>query len=198
VLLLIRYDAAVAKPLIPVSAIQQHALELLTSEGPEALTTRRLAADLRISTKTLYAQVGSRDQLIRVLVADYFAALKLDFHEAESWEATALQWCLTLDTALREHPFLTELMTVEDRTAVMKFVGELTKASVRAGIPRTRATECSRALVTLTINHAVAEVRAMRDPVHSRMSADHSRRIEKNFRQTIRWILAGVRDETDP
>jgi AcrR family transcriptional regulator len=187
----------VAKPLIPVEAIHKRAFELLSTEGSEALTTRRLAADLGISTKTLYVQVGSRDQLIRALVADYFAELKLEFHEAADWESTALQWCLTLDTALREHPFLTELMSIEDRGAVMKFVAELTKASVRAGIPRALATECSRALVTVTINHAVGEVRAMRDPAGTRMSADHSKRIEKNFRQTVRWILAGVRSELD-
>jgi AcrR family transcriptional regulator len=186
-----------AKPLIPVEAIHRRAFELLTTEGSEALTTRRLAADLGISTKTLYVQVGSRDQLIRALVADYFAELKLEFHETGDWESTAVQWCVTLDTALREHPFLTELMTVEDRGAVMKFVAELTNASIRAGLPRALATECSRALVTLTINHAVAEVRAMRDPVGTRLSADHSRRIEKNFRQTIRWVLAGVSSELD-
>jgi AcrR family transcriptional regulator len=185
-----------AKPLIPVAAIHQRAFELLTVEGVEALTTRRLAADLHISTKTLYAQVGSRDHLIRALVADYFAELKLEFHEGPEWESTALQWCLTLDTALREHPYLTELMRVDDRAAVMKFVGELTKASVKAGIPRALATECSRALVNVTINHAVAEVRAVRDPDASRTSAEHSRRIEKNFRQTIRWILAGVRADS--
>ncbi|NED67315.1 TetR family transcriptional regulator, partial [Streptomyces sp. SID10244] len=58
-----------AKPLIPVETIYERALVLLDDEGDSALSTRRLAADLRISTRTLYQQVGNRENLIRALVA---------------------------------------------------------------------------------------------------------------------------------
>ena len=125
-----------AKPLIPVNAIYERALELLDAEGSEALTTRRLATDLKISTLTLYQQVGSREQLIRALVAQHFSQLRLDFREYEDWETTALQWCLGLHEALRAHPFLTELMTIDDRKPVMDYLAELTKATLREGIPR--------------------------------------------------------------
>jgi AcrR family transcriptional regulator len=182
-----------AKPLIPVEAIYARALELLDAEGAEALTTRRLAAELKISTRTLYQQVGSRDELIRALVARHFSALRLDFHEYADWEATALQWCLALRDALRAHPFLTELMTIDDRKAVMDYLAELIKATLREGIPRDLALECCRSLVNLTINHSVMEVRAMREPKLSRDSLAETRRIEKNFPKSVRWILAGVR-----
>ncbi len=185
-----------AKPLIPVEAIYDRALELLDSEGPNALTTRRLAADLKISTRTLYQQAGSREQLIRALVARHFSQLRLDFHECEDWETTALQWCLALHNALRAHPFLTELMTIDDRKAVMDYIAELTKVSLREGIPRQLALECSRSLVNLTINHSVMEVRALREPKLSSDTLTESRRIEKNFPMTVRWILAGVRAES--
>lgn len=182
-----------AKPLIPVEVIYERALALLDAEGSDALTTRRLAAELKISTRTLYQQVGSREELIRALVARHFSRLRLDFHEYEDWETTALRWCLALHDALRAHPFLTELMTVDDRTAVMDYIAELTKATLREGIPRKRAVECSRALVNLTINHSVMEVRGLREPKLSRDSAAEARRIEKNFPMSVRWILAGVR-----
>jgi AcrR family transcriptional regulator len=184
-----------AKPLIPVDAIYEHALELLDAEGADALTTRRLAADLKISTRTLYQQVGSREQLIRALVARHFSQLRLDFHEYEDWETTALKWCVALHDALRAHPFLTELMTIDDRKAVMDYIAELTKATLREGIPRELALECSRALVNLTINHTVVEVRALREPKLSRDTLAESRRIEKNFPMTVRWILSGIRAE---
>jgi AcrR family transcriptional regulator len=184
-----------AKPLIPVEAIYEHALELLDAEGAAALTTRRIAADLKISTRTLYQQVGSREQLIRALVARHFSQLRLDFHEYEDWETTALKWCLALHDALRAHPYLTELMTIDDRNAVMDYIAELTKATLREGIPRALAVECSRALVNLTINHTVMEVRALREPKLSRDTLAESRRIEKNFPMTVRWVLAGIRAE---
>ena len=58
-----------AKPLIPVDVIYEHALALIDAEGAEALNARRLAADLKCSTRTLYQQVGNREELIRALVA---------------------------------------------------------------------------------------------------------------------------------
>jgi AcrR family transcriptional regulator len=184
-----------AKPLIPVETIYEHALELLDAEGSDALTTRRLAADLKISTRTLYQQVGSREQLIRALVARHFSQLRLDFHEYEEWETTALKWCLNLRDALRAHPFLTELMTIDDRKAVMDYISELTKVTLREGFPRSLALECSRALVNLTINHSVMEVRGLREPKLSRETLAESRRIDKNFPMSVRWILTGVRAE---
>jgi len=184
-----------AKPLIPVETIYEHALELLDAEGCDALTTRRLAADLKISTRTLYQQVGSREQLIRALVARHFSQLRLDFHEYEDWETTALKWCLNLRDALRAHPFLTELMTIDDRKAVMDYIAELTKVTLQEGIPRSLALECSRALVNLTINHSIMVVRALREPKLSRDTLAESRRIDKNFPMSVRWILTGVRAE---
>ena len=185
-----------AKPLLGVETIYEHALGLLDAEGAGALTTRRIAADLRISTRTLYQQVGSRERLIRALVARHFAELRLDFHEYADWETTALRWCLALHDALRAHPFLTELMTIDDRSAVENYISELTKATLKEGIARGIALECSRALGNVTINHTVMEVRALREPKLSADSLAESRRIEVNFAMTLRWILAGIRAET--
>jgi AcrR family transcriptional regulator len=186
-----------AKPLIPVELIYERALALLDAEGSGALTTRRLAAELKISTRTLYQQVGSREELIRALVARHFSQLTLDFHDYEDWEATALHWCIGLHDALHAHPFLTELMTVDDRYAVMTYVDELVDATLREGIPRKLAVECCRALVNLTINHSIVEVRGMHEPKLSRNSDAESDRIEKNFPMSVRWILAGVRQEAE-
>ena len=182
-----------AKPLIPVEVIYERALALLDAEGSGALTTRPLAAELKISTRTLYQQVGSREQLIRALVARHLSQLKLDFHEYDDWESTALHWCTALRAALRAHPYLTELMTVDDRNAVMSYVDELVNATLREGIPEKLAIECCRALVNLTINHSIVDVRGMHEPKLSRKSAAESARIAKNFPMAVRWILSGVR-----
>ena len=186
-----------AKPLIAVDLIYERALALLDAEGSGALTTRRLAAELKISTRTLYQQVGSREELIRALVSRHFSQLKVDFHDYEDWEATALHWCTALHDALHAHPFLTELMTIDDRNSVMAYVDELVNATLREGIPRKLAVECCRALVNLTINHSIVEVRGMHEPKLSRNSAAESDRIEKNFPMSVRWILAGVRQEAE-
>jgi AcrR family transcriptional regulator len=183
-----------AKPLIPVEVIVTRALALLDEEGAEALSARRLAADLRISTRTLYQQVGNREQLIRALVARHFSQLRLEFKEYEDWDTTAFHWCMTFHDRLRAHPFLTELMTIADRQAVEDYVTDLVKYALREGIPRRIAIEGCRALVNVTINHAIVEVRALREPEHS-AEIKEAAKIEKNFPMTIRWILSGIKSE---
>jgi AcrR family transcriptional regulator len=182
------------RPLIPVEEIYDRALTLLDSEGAGALSARRLAADLKISTRTLYQQVGTREKLIRALVARHMSRLKIDFREYDTWESTASRWCLALHDTLLAHPFLTELMTIDDRKAVTDYLDDLLKATVREGIPRALAVECCRALVTVTVNHAIIEVRALREPELSPRSIETAK-IAANFPMTIRWILAGVRAE---
>jgi AcrR family transcriptional regulator len=186
-----------AKPLIPVEVIYERALALLDADGAGALTTRRLAAELKISTRTLYQQVGSREELIRTLVARHLSQLKLDFHEYDDWESTALHWCMGLHDALCAHPYLTELMTVDDRNVVMSYVDELVNATLREGFPKKLTVECCRALVNLTINHSIVEVRGMHQPKLSRNSAAESARIEKNFPMAVGWMLAGVRADAE-
>ena len=44
------------------------ALALVENEGPAALTMRRLAAELEVTTTTVYWHVGSRDELITEIV----------------------------------------------------------------------------------------------------------------------------------
>ena len=155
-----------AKPLIPADDILAHALELLDAEGVEGLNVRRISADLKISPRTLYQQVGNREALIRALVARHFARLRLDFKEYETWESTALHWCLALHDALRAHPFLTELMTIDDRSAISDYVEALLNAALREGIRRPLASECCRGLAHMTINHSIVEVRSRREPKH--------------------------------
>ena len=44
------------------------ALRLVEREGPAALTMRRLAAELDVTTNTVYWHVGSRDELIAEVI----------------------------------------------------------------------------------------------------------------------------------
>jgi len=186
------------RPLIPVEVIRARALELLDAKGVDALSARTLSADLGISTRTLYQQVGTREKLIRTLVAQHFSQLQLDFHENVDWKSTALQWCLALHDTLRAHPFLTELMTIADRDAVTSYVDELFESMLRAGIPRAVAVECCRALVTVTINHTIIEVRALHEPQLSPENAAEAAKIAANFPMTIGWIVDGVDAQTAP
>jgi AcrR family transcriptional regulator len=53
-------------------AILGRAREIIDAEGVQALNVRRVAGDLKISTRTLYKRIGNRDRLIRVVVERQF------------------------------------------------------------------------------------------------------------------------------
>jgi hypothetical protein len=86
-------------------------------------------------------------------------------------------------------------MTYQDRAAVMRFIDQLTSATIREGFSVELATECSRVLVNLTLDHAVMEARAYRDPTFPRASRAEARQRAAMFEQMVRWVLAGVRAE---
>jgi AcrR family transcriptional regulator len=181
-----------AKPLIPADAILAHALGILDAEGVEALTARRLSTDLKISPATLYSQVGNRKAMIRALVARHLSQLTLNFKEYDDWQSTALHWCLALRRALRAHPFLTELMTIDDRKSFVDYGDELLKVMRHHGIPQPLAIAACTGLTIITINHSVAVVRAQRDVEHSREIARELTKIDKNFPQLIGWVINGI------
>jgi AcrR family transcriptional regulator len=186
-------EDTVAKPLIPREEILDRALELLDAEGLKALNVRRLSTVLRISPNTMYQQIGNQAALTRALVARHFSRLKLDFVEYETWEATALHWCLALRDALRTHPHLTELVAMDDRDAIRDYVQDLLKSMVGSGISRPLALECCRGLTNMTFSHVIAEARTRSE--HSPTSETEVRKVDRNFRRLVTWVIAAVGTE---
>jgi AcrR family transcriptional regulator len=186
-------EATVAKPLIPAQVILDRALELLDAEGPKALNVRRLSTELKMSPNTLYQQVGNQAALARALIARYFSLLKLDFTEHDTWDATALHWCLGLHDALQKHPYLTELMTIDDRDVVREYVRGLLESALRSGMPRPLALECCRGLANMTFNHSVAVAKARQESTAETRA--EIKKIERNFSLLVGWVTAAASAE---
>lgn len=169
-------------------AIYARAQELLDAEGLAGLNARRLAAELKCSTKTLYAQVGSQDQLIRELVARHFAALRVEFEEAGTWQDSALRWCAAVRAQLLAHPHLSELMTFDDRAAVAGYVNRLLRILLESGVEDRLARDCCAVLVHTTISLTNAEILASSLAAKVGLPAVSP----DIFDAAIRWIIAGV------
>jgi AcrR family transcriptional regulator len=63
-----------ADPAVRV-ALTEAAARLLGEEGPTALTTRRLAAEIGASTTAVYTHFGSKQEMVRTMVAEGFDRL---------------------------------------------------------------------------------------------------------------------------
>jgi len=183
-------------PSIVAETIYRRALEIVDGEGLQALTFRRLAADLKISTRTLYKRIHNRDSLIRKIVELHFSALNLVVRESDSWESTALGWCVGLHTALCAHPHLTDLMTDDDVAVLNDYADRLVDYAVREGFSRKAAAVFCRALASVTINDAIREVRAKRHFGYPTLSGSRAPASSPSFGETVRLILVGVRAES--
>jgi AcrR family transcriptional regulator len=183
------------QPSISAETIFEHTLGLLDAEGARVVTVRRLAADLKISTRTLYKRIGNRDNLIRNVVELHLAKLNLNLRECGSWESTASNWCLGLHEALCAHPHLTDLMTDDDVLILGDYVHALVEATVREGISRDIAAECCLALANVTINDAIRKVRPTCHSDGAPKADSKALASSRSFRESVRLILAGVRAE---
>jgi AcrR family transcriptional regulator len=170
-----------AKPLISAEQIYTGALALLDDGGIASLTARNLTATLHCSAKTLYQQVGNREQMLRGLVAHAFEEIELDFTDEGTWQSGVSSWCLTLREALLARPALAAIMSVQDRDVVVRYVNRLIKVLVGQGFSKPLAVETCRVLSHATLSMTLAE---LAEP------GEHER--PDYFPSAIRWFICGI------
>ncbi|NIR35017.1 MAG: TetR/AcrR family transcriptional regulator [Actinobacteria bacterium] len=149
------------------------ALQLVEVEGPAALTMRRLAAELDVTTTTVYWHVGSRDELIEAVIRLHSrrqAAQPLpgDTPHERIMSAVRLVW----DNAI-EHPALTSLAHQNGLTPVLGHPVEVTlvRELEAAGVHGQAAADGLRSILMTISGFLVA---ALRD----RSAVPESRRAE--------------------
>lgn len=84
------------------TTILDRSIDLLVSEGPAALTMRRIATDIGSSTKVLYTMFGGKEGLIDALYREGFARLRRA-QEAVPRAADPLSHLTRLGQAYRAH-----------------------------------------------------------------------------------------------
>lgn len=173
-----------AKPLLSADAIYDEALRALAAEGPAGLAARNLSARLRCSTKTLYRQVGNREDLIRGVVSRAFASIELDFSTDTSWQDSVRSWCQALRTALIQRPGLTSLMTISDSDVVITYVTRLIRVLKQHGFKHKEAVHACDVLVHVALSLTVTDVAVHEDT-------------PEIFDTTIDWLIQGMASSHD-
>jgi AcrR family transcriptional regulator len=85
------------------------ALQVLDAEGVEALTMRRLASELGVSAMAPYRHVGSKDELLIVLVDRLAARLVYPPRPADPKGAILVLWSTIYDS-LAQRPWVPEVL----------------------------------------------------------------------------------------
>ncbi|MCT2588894.1 TetR/AcrR family transcriptional regulator C-terminal domain-containing protein [Streptomyces sp. N2-109] len=93
------------KPLLSRERIVGCALSLVDAEGLEAVSTRRLAAELGVSGPSLYNHFRTKHEILDAVADTVCAQVDVEmFEDGTEWHEALLSWARSYRAALTEHP----------------------------------------------------------------------------------------------
>jgi AcrR family transcriptional regulator len=132
--------------------VLETALALLDGEGVEALTMRRLASELGVSPMTPYRYVGSKDELLLVLVDRLAARLVYPPRPSNPKDAMLVLWSTIYDSLAR-HSWVPEVLARRRLMApsVLGAIEEIHAALSNAGLSVEAAARAYRLMWNFTL-----------------------------------------------
>ncbi|BBZ27301.1 TetR family transcriptional regulator [Mycolicibacterium madagascariense] len=119
-------------PNLTEKEIVDAALEIIRSEGLEALSMRRLSRELGRSAMAPYWYVADKQQLLDLVAGEVLSEVSLPSAESGSWEDRLRAVVEAIDARLRQHPGIAEIlfarMQSTDRRLIRGIMGILLDA----------------------------------------------------------------------
>ncbi|MEU5158153.1 TetR/AcrR family transcriptional regulator [Streptomyces sp. NPDC020875] len=133
------------KPLLSRDRIIAAAGALVDAEGLEAVSTRRLAAELGVSGPSLYNHFRTKDEILEAVADAVSAQVDLsmfDPGDGREWPTALYDWAHSYRAALRAHPNIVPVLARGPgrRPAGLRVADAVFGAMVRAGWPPAQAT----------------------------------------------------------
>jgi len=167
-------------PLLSRDGIVAAALALVDAEGLEALSTRRLAAELGVSGPSLYNHVATKDELIDAVVDSVVAGVDVsafgtlgeaaasadgddDVYEGPPpWRGALATWARSYREVLAAHPNVVPALARGSgrRPAQLHIADAVFGGLVDAGWPRREATSIGALMRSLVIGSALGSFAA--------------------------------------
>ncbi|GAA2081368.1 hypothetical protein GCM10009801_40250 [Streptomyces albiaxialis] len=148
-------------------AVLSAAASLVIQHGPQALTMRKLAAELGTAVTSIYWHVGNRESLLDALVERTVRELGEIRPRGRTPAARVVSLARALRRELRAHPHL--IAMVHERGLTERMFLPAQRALVHemhaAGLRGARAAEAVRAVQFAVIGHLLVERNRERAPV---------------------------------
>ncbi len=136
------------KPLLSRERIVATALALIDAEGLQAVSTRRLAAELGVSGPSLYNHFRTKDEILDAVADTVVAQVDLSMFDGASagggadWRTALLEWGRSYRAALTAHPNIVPFLAQGPgrRPAGLRQADAVFGAMVEAGWPPAHAT----------------------------------------------------------
>ncbi|MFF8605427.1 TetR/AcrR family transcriptional regulator [Streptomyces sp. NPDC015346] len=149
--------------------VLETAAALVKRHGPDALTMRRLAAELGTAVTSIYWHVGNRESLLDALVERTVADLATIAPRGRTPAARIVSVAHALRRELRDRPHLVAMVHERGLTERMFLPAQraLAQEVHAAGLRGARAAEVVRAVQFLVVGHVLVERNRERAPVQS-------------------------------
>jgi AcrR family transcriptional regulator len=133
------------KPLLSRERIVSTASSLVDTEGLEAVSTRRLAAELGVSGPSLYNHFRTKDEILEAVADAVSAQVDLsmfDESDGRDWATALHDWALSYRAALTDHPHIVPVLARGPgrRPAGLRVADAVFGGMVLAGWPPAQAT----------------------------------------------------------
>ena len=149
-----------AAPLLSAEKITLSALELLDREGLAALSIRRLAAELKVSPKSLYHYFPTKEDLLQEAYTTILKELDVPKLGSETWQEGFKRLAKSLRQTMRRHSGFVSYYLHGRRvsTAELDIYEALYQLLRRAGVPHHIVTQYGSVLVLFLVGFCLAEL----------------------------------------
>jgi AcrR family transcriptional regulator len=151
-------------PRISREEILKAASRIVTEEGVDRLTMRRLATEVGSTPMALYHHVRDKKQLLLLLMDDYATRHLLRPELPDDPRERVLVAAAAIHDGLTALPWILEVITADDllSTAALWFVEQIVDGLVQCGLPLDRAVQGYRAIWYYTAGEIVIRTSSAR------------------------------------
>lgn len=153
-------------PKLSQGQVVDAARDLVLSEGYDAVTVRRLAAELGVSTFAVHAHMGSKAELLDAVVMGLIGTRYAPVRSARSWRQGLLRYAQAMWEVLLEHPSVVEVLqrSVTAPDAVLVSLERIAVLAERDGLSPDELADIYETVWAFVIGYAAA--------VHARAAVD--------------------------
>jgi AcrR family transcriptional regulator len=147
-------------PRLSRPAILAKALELVDEEGADALTMRRLGAELGVEAMSLYRHVANKRALLDGVAEQLMSEVDLRPTDRGDWAGTARHLLVGIRAVAQAHPAAFELvgMRALNTQAAVRPIERLLADLRAGGFPPERAIAIYRLLASFVRGYAMGEI----------------------------------------
>jgi AcrR family transcriptional regulator len=155
---------------------------LVETEGYDAVSVRRLAAELGVSTFAVQTHMGSKDELLDDVVTRLIGARYEGARAARTWRQATLRYFTTMWELVLEHPRVHEVLErhVTSPDPVLQDLDRIGELAAREGMSTAHLAEAYETVWAFVLGYA-ATVHARRGTAESAARAARARDIETAF-----------------